>query len=60
MIHPLIINSKGKLEDNGANDLRASLRDMLKIMSGWDLRPSRIYMNKADYDDIVAWGKEEK
>ncbi len=60
MIHPLIINSKGKLEDNGKSELRDSLRDMLKLMSGWDLQPTRILMNKADYDDIVAWGKEEK
>jgi hypothetical protein len=60
MIHPLIITSKGKLVDNGANELRESLRDMLKIMSGWDLRPTKFYMNQADFNDIVSWGKEEK
>ena len=60
MKHPFVIDARGKLETAHKDELRSSLRAMLKEISGWDLRPTKLYMNKADFDDIVKWGKEEK
>ena len=59
MIHPVIIDPLGKTQRNNptarlARTLRAAMLEIEK----WDLVPQKYYMNKADFDDIVKWGKE--
>jgi hypothetical protein len=56
MDHPIIIDRKGKTQrtDNKTRALRAT---MIEIDS-WSLTTTKYFMNKADFDDIVKWGKE--
>lgn len=59
MEHPIKINSRGHSEKITLNEKsRRALRDVLNEIQGWDLKPQRYFMNKADFDDIVKWGKE--
>jgi hypothetical protein len=38
--------------------LRNQLKEIARQINEQKLRSQKFIMNKADYDDIVAWGKE--
>ena len=58
MEHPIVVTSDNKICDKpNARQLSNSIRDAIKMIESWDLKPSVYLMNQADYDDIVKWAK---
>lgn len=56
MIHPLIINSNGKVEVRSKIGSNISLlRNLKKTIDSWKLQPQRIFMSKQDYDDLLEY-----
>jgi hypothetical protein len=58
MIHPLIINSNGKIEIRKNNSFNISLlRNLKKTIDSWKLQPQRILMSEQDYNDLLEYSK---
>lgn len=38
----------------------SDLRAMMKQIDGWAIQPTKYFMSQSDYDDILAWSKEDK
>lgn len=58
MIHPLIINSNGKIETRPKNGSNISLlRNLKKTIDSWKLQPQRIFMSEQDYNDLLEYSK---
>jgi hypothetical protein len=57
----IVINSNGQIGvsgDLGRPFNSKTLTFLRNEISGFNLRATRIYMNEADYRDILEWGKE--
>lgn len=58
---PLIIGNDGKLYTSsmyGHKDLIGTLKKTVDMISKWEVTTQKIFMNEADYNDIMKWSKE--
>lgn len=53
---PLVITPDGKLIAEAHYALGQSIRQMRHWLDKTGLRPTKYFMNQADWDDIVKWG----
>jgi len=58
MNEPFIIGADGKLYSRTMYEHKRSLKNLRRLIDSWSLAPTKISMNKADYDDIVKWSVE--
>jgi hypothetical protein len=61
MIHPIIVDAKGKIYNdypNGVKNVWRHLRNTFNNIFNAPLRPEVFYMTREDYNDIVKWGSE--
>lgn len=49
---PVVITPDGKITTKAVANLRALKNEI----DSWSLQPTRYYMTRQDYDDIVKWG----
>lgn len=59
MKHPIVVSSQGRTEISVPHGFLngGSLSQIYLELQRMSLRPTRLYLNVQDYDDIVRWGK---
>lgn len=57
MIHPFVIDTRGKLVSRKRYLLNNAANAMLKQIDKYKLVATRYFMNQADYEDILKWSK---